>query len=211
MYLPGSFHETRIDRLHALMQAHPLALLITAGPGGLQTSPVPFLLYPEEGGHGVLRAHLARANPHGQALREAAECLVVFQGPQGYVTPSWYPGKAETHQVVPTWNYAVVQAWGRPTVHEDTAWLSRQLRDLTDHHERRRLQPWSIDDAPPAFMAGQMKAIVGLEIPIDRLVGKFKLSQNRKDPDREGVARGMADPADAHYQPGVAALMTDAA
>ncbi len=207
MYIPNSFREDSTETLHALMRAYPLGLLVSGCGDALQASPVPFLTYADEGGFGVLRAHMARANPHWQALRGMAECLVVFQGPSGYVTPSWYPGKAETHKVVPTWNYAMVQAWGKPAVIEDEAWLRRQLDDLTRQHEQDRPQPWSVDDAPAAFIANQMKAIVGIEIPIARLDGKFKMSQNRADADRAGVVAGVGDPDDVHGNPPLAAWM----
>ena len=207
MYIPGSFHETDTATLHALMRAHPLGLLVTTGDSGLQASPVPFLLYPDEGRFGVLRAHMARANPHWQDLPGLAECLVVFQGPQGYVTPSWYPSKGESHKVVPTWNYATVQARGAPCVIDEAPWLQRQLADLTHHHEKRRLPPWSIADAPADFIAQQMKAIVGIEIAIEQLQGKFKMSQNRPVADQAGVHAGASNPEDAHFDPALAALV----
>lgn len=207
MYTPASFKESDTARLHALIEARPLALLVTHGVGGLQASPLPFLLYSEEGANGVLRAHLARANPHWQALAGADECMVVFQGVQGYVTPSWYPSKAETHKVVPTWNYATVHAWGRATVTDDPAWLRRQLDDLTHVHESPRPRPWSVGDAPSDFIAAQMKAIVGIEIPIARLEGKFKMSQNRSAADRAGVVAGLRDEEDPHRNADIAALV----
>ena len=169
MYIPPAFRESTPETLHALMRAHPLALLVTHGPGGLMASPVPFLIYPDEGEHGVLRAHVARANPHWRELAGLDECLVVFQGEEGYVTPSWYATKAATGKVVPTWNYATVHAWGRPTAVEDAGWLRRQIADLTRLQEDRRPEPWAVDDAPADFIAAQMKAIVGIEIPIVRI------------------------------------------
>lgn len=211
MYTPASFKESRTPTLHALMQSHPLALLVSHGARGLQASPLPVLLYPGEGESGVLRAHMARANPHWQELAQVAECLVVFQGPAGYVTPSWYPSKADTHKVVPTWNYATVHAWGRPTVTEDPAWLHRQLGDLTSQQEERRLAPWSVGDAPADYIAAQMKAIVGIEIPIARLEGKFKLSQNKDARDLDGVLRGVGDASDPHGNPALAQLMAQSA
>ncbi|MDO6384887.1 MULTISPECIES: FMN-binding negative transcriptional regulator [unclassified Uliginosibacterium] len=207
MYIPASFREARSEILHAFMQAHPLGLLITHGPSGLQASPLPFLLYPDEGECGVLRAHLARANPHWQDLQGLLECLVVFQGPQAYVTPSWYPSKAETHRAVPTWNYTAVHAWGRPEVTEDAAWLLRQLKDLTEQHEQRRPEPWALRDLPDDYLAGQLKAIIGIEIPLQRIEGKFKLSQNRNAADRAGVTRGLRDGQDPHRNEAVADLV----
>lgn len=207
MYMPSSFREDASVRLHALIEANPLGLLVTHGEGGLQASPLPFLVYPDEGEFGVLRAHLARANPHWQALICVGECLVVFGGVQGYVTPSWYPSKADTHKAVPTWNYATVHAWGKPTAIEDAAWLRRQLDDLTAFHEHPRPVPWTVSDAPADYIAAQMKAIVGIEIPIARLEGKFKMSQNRSEADRAGVVAGLRDEADPHGNREMAGLV----
>jgi transcriptional regulator len=207
MYIPANFREERHAALHGLMLECPLALLVTHGADGLVASPVPFLTYPDEGEHGTLRAHVARANPHWKALAGATECLVVFQGAQGYVTPSWYETKRTTHKVVPTWNYETVHAWGAPAVHDDPAWLARQLRDLTSLQERRRPQPWAVDDAPPEFVAMQMRAIVGIEIPISRIEGKWKMSQNRDEADRRGVVQGLRDAADPHRNERVADLV----
>lgn len=209
MYVPASFRETRREVLFGLIRDFPLALLVSHGADGLQASPLPFHLAADEGESGVLRAHMARANPHWRALAGADECLVSFQGPQGYVSPSWYPGKAATHRVVPTWNYATVQVWGRPRVIEDADWLRRQLDELTAAHEQSRTPPWMPADAPADFLAMQMKAIVGLEIPIARIEGKFKLSQNREAADRAGVAAGAADAGDPHYAPAMAEMVRE--
>lgn len=198
MYTPSAFREADISTMHDLMRAHPLGLLVTHGQAGLQASPIPFLLYADEGQYGVLRAHMARANPHWKELSEVAECLVVFQGEEGYVTPSWYRSKTTTHKVVPTWNYATVHAWGKPTPVDDAAWLRRQLEDLTNSHEQSRPRPWSIEDAPPDYIATQMKALVGIELTIARIEGKWKMSQNRDEADRSGVIEGMRSPADPH-------------
>lgn len=198
MYVPASFRQTDVTELHALMRVHPLGLLVSHGADGLQASPVPFLVYPDEGPHGVLRAHVARANPHWQALPEAGECLVVFSGVDGYVTPNWYPSKAATGKAVPTWNYATVQVRGTVRVVADPAWLRRQLADLTAQHEGRRLRPWSLDDAPADYLAAQMQAIVGLEIPIAAIEGKWKMSQNKDAADRAGVIDGLRAVDDPH-------------
>ena len=216
MYIPASFKEKRIEIMQALMRAHPLGLLVTYGDSGLQASPLPFLLYVDEGEcgeyaecgkYGVLRAHMAKANPHWVALAGVSECLVVFQGAEGYVTPSWYPAKSETHKVVPTWNYATVQARGKPSLVEDAQWLRRQLDDLTAVHERPRPRPWSVSDAPAEFIATQMQAIIGIEIPIQRLDGKWKMSQNKSAADRAGVVRGMRSETDPHRNGAVAELI----
>lgn len=197
MYIPASFRESRIEVLHDFMRAHPFGLLVSGGAGGLQATPLPFLL-DIDGGQATLRAHLARANPHWQELACTGECLVVFQGEQGYVTPSWYASKAATGKVVPTWNYAAVHAWGRPAVVEDAAWLRRQVDALTQGQEARRAQPWAVGDAPADYLAAQMQAIVGIEIPIARIEGKWKMSQNRDEADRRGVVAGLRDASDAH-------------
>lgn len=207
MYNPSTFREDRVEVMHELIRAHPLALLVTHGGSGLAASSIPFLVYPDEGENGTLRAHVARANPHWTELSGATECLVVFQGVGGYVTPSWYASKATTHKVVPTWNYATVHAWGRPTVVDDAGWLARQLADLTSFQERRRPRPWAITDAPGDYIAAQMKAIIGIEIPIARLEGKWKMSQNRDDADRAGVIQGMRADDDPHRNVEVADLI----
>jgi transcriptional regulator len=193
MYQPVAFREERLEVQHALMRAHPLGLLITAGPAGLLANPFPCLIDAEGSDNGTLRLHIARANPQWRELEAVDECLVVFQGPQDYVTPSWYATKRETGKVVPTWNYATVHAWGRPRVVNDDVWLRRQLDDLTISREGRRDAPWSVGDAPSDFVAAQMRAIVGVEIPIARIEGKWKMSQNRPEADRLGVIAGFRE------------------
>lgn len=207
MYVPGAFREHRLELMHGLIRSHPLGMLITSGPSGLLASPIPFLIYAQDGERGTLRAHLARANPHAKELRGGLECLVVFQAEQGYVTPSWYPSKAATHQAVPTWNYATVQARGKATPIEDAAWLRRQLDDLTNFHEHGRMRPWAIRDAPADYIATQMKAIVGIEIPIANIEGKWKMSQNKDDADRVGIVDGLRADADRHQNLPLAELV----
>lgn len=207
MYNPASFREPDLVRMHDLIRQHPLGMLISNGPAGLLASPVPFLLDADAGESGTLCAHLARANPHWKEFLDGSDCLVVFQGEQGYVTPGWYPSKAETHRAVPTWNYEMVQVRGRVTVHDDAEWLQAQLDALTAGHEGKRAQPWSLNEAPEDFIASQMKAIVGLEIAITRIEGKWKMSQNRPLPDRAGVVAGLTDPADPHAQPAMGEIV----
>ena len=200
MYQPPHFREDRRDVQHALIKAHSLGLLITAGPEGLQANYIPFLIDAQASDNGTLRAHLARANPQLRELAAVDECLVVFQGPQAYVSPSLYPSKRETGKVVPTWNYTTVQAWGRPRVMDDANWIRGQIDDLTRHKEADRAAPWNVADAPDTFLTSQIKAIVGLEIPILRIKGKWKVSQNRVATDAAGVAaglRGEGEEADA--------------
>jgi transcriptional regulator len=196
MYLPPAFTEERAEAQHALIRGYPLGLLITAGPGGPMANPVPFLLDTPADGPAVLRAHMARPNPQWAELEHATECLVVFQGPQAYISPGWYPSKQEHGRVVPTWNYVTVHVWGQPEIIDDAAWIARQLDDLTRIHEAQRKLPWAPADAPPDFMAAQMRGIRGLQIPLTRTEGKWKASQNRPVPDREGVHAGLGGQAD---------------
>lgn len=187
MHCPAMFREERIEVLHQLIRDHPLATLITTGSHGLTANLIPFALQGD-----VLRAHLARNNRQLDDLRAGGEALVVFQGPQCYVSPSWYPSKAEHGKVVPTWNFIMVQARGRPQVRDDADWLRAHVGHMTDHLESEREQPWSVADAPADFIAGQLRAIVGVEIPIAAIEGKWKISQNRSEADRQGVIDGLA-------------------
>ncbi|CAN5749765.1 FMN-binding negative transcriptional regulator [soil metagenome] len=191
MYQPPHFREDRIEVQHALIRSHPLGLLVTAGAGGLMANPIPFLVYPDESELGILRAHVARGNLQWRELAAVEECLVVFQGPHSYVSPSWYATKQETGKVVPTWNYVTVHAWGAPRVVEDAGWLRRQLDDLTASQENRRAPPWAVGDAPEPFIASQIKGIIGVEVPVARIEGKWKVSQNRAQADRAGVVAGL--------------------
>ena len=191
MYRPPAFREDRLDVLHALIRAHPLATLVTAGAQGLSANLIPFTIDATRGDKGVLRAHLARANDQIAELGAVDEALVIFQGPETYITPSWYASKAEHGRVVPTWNYAVVQAWGRPVIMDDPAWIRVQIDELTHTQEDPRAKPWHVTDAPADFIVSQVKGIVGLEIPIARIEGKWKASQNRPMADREGVVTGL--------------------
>jgi transcriptional regulator len=202
MYQPEHFREERLEVQHALIRAHPLGLLISHGEGGLSANPVPFLLHEADDAAplGTLRAHVARANPQWRDFVDGAgggEALVVFQGADTYVTPSWYETKRETGKVVPTWNYAIVQVRGRPRVVEDDAWLSRQIEALTAVHEGGRPAPWAVSDAPARYVEMQRRGIVGLEIAIARIDGKWKVSQNRPEADRRGVADGLAAAGEA--------------
>jgi len=207
MYQPPAFREDRIEVQHELIRAHPLGLLFTAGPAGLLANPFPFLIDSESSELGTLRLHIARANAQWRELELVEECLVVFQGPQDYVTPSWYETKRETGKVVPTWNYATVHAWGRPRVINDDAWLRRQLDDLTLTREGKRPAPWKVDDAPSDFVVMQMRAIVGVEIPIHRIEGKWKMSQNRPEADRVGVLAGFREQGETGEE--IAALVAE--
>jgi transcriptional regulator len=191
MYQPPHFREDRLDVQHRLILTHPLGLLISAGPGGLQANHIPFLIDAAASEQGTLRAHLARANPQIAELANVTECMVVFQGPQQYISPSLYPTKQDTGKVVPTWNYITVHAWGRARLMDDAAWLRKQIDDLTRQNEEPRAAPWQVSDAPEPFVTAQVKGIVGVEIPIVRIEGKWKVSQNRPALDQAGVVAGL--------------------
>ena len=195
MYEPSHFKVEDRAALHAVMRAHPLATLVTSGEGGLLANLVPFVLHEDEGEQGVLRAHLARPNAQWKAIAAGADALVIFSGVERYVTPAWYASKQEHGKVVPTWNYVTVQARGPARTIEDAAWLRTHLESLTTQQERPRAEPWAVGDAPEPFIAAQMRGIVGIEIEIASLLGKFKLSQNRQEADKLGVLNGLsADP-----------------
>jgi transcriptional regulator len=194
MYLPAHFAAPDTEAMHALMRTHPLALLIlhSAGEASAATTAdlIPLHFEPTQGPHGLLRGHVARANPLWR--RAGAPVLAVFQGPQAYVSPGWYPSKADHGKVVPTWNYSMVQARGALRVIEDAPWLRTLVSGLTQWHEQKQPRPWAVDDAPEDYVQQMLRAIVGIEIPIDSLQGKFKLSQNRSAADRDGVIAGLS-------------------
>jgi transcriptional regulator len=209
MYLPSHFVETRTEVLRELMLAHPLGTLVTFGPDGLNANHVPFEFDPHPAPLGILRAHVARANPVWREFSKEVEPLIIFQGPQAYITPSWYQTKKETGKVVPTFNYIVVHAYGTPRAIEDPAWLRDFVGKLTDRFESPRAQPWAMSDAPEDFIAMQLKAIVGIEIRLTRLIGKWKTSQNRPPADRAGVVQGLREMDDAVAQAMAAAIEKD--
>jgi transcriptional regulator len=193
MYQPAHFREERIEVLRELVARHSLGALVTLGPGGIEGNHIPFLYDPDPAPLGTLRAHVARANPVWRESRADVEALVIFQGPQGYITPSWYPRKQQTGKVVPTWNYLVVHAHGRLRAVDDAQWLRRFVTRLTERHEAARAGPWKVTDAPADFIDASLKAIVGIEVPVTRLAGKWKASQNQPATDREGVVRGLRE------------------
>ncbi|UJJ58964.1 MULTISPECIES: FMN-binding negative transcriptional regulator [Rhodanobacter] len=184
MYTPKHFVESRVEALHGLIRAYPFATLVTRAADGLTANHLPFELVGE-----VLHGHVARGNE--LARLDGAEVLLVFQGPDGYISPNWYPSKHETGREVPTWNYAVVHVHGRLRVIDDAAWLRRLLETLTDHHEAGQPQPWKITDAPDDHIEKSLRAIVGLEVVVERIEGKFKLSQNHPARNRAGVIAGL--------------------
>ena len=206
MYLPSHFEETRAEVLHELIWRHPLGTLVTFGADGLNANHVPFEFDPHPAPLGTLRAHVARANPVWREFSKEVEPLVIFQGPQIYITPSWYPTRKETGKVVPTFNYIVVHAYGAMRAIEDAAWLRNFVGKLTDRFESPRAQPWAITDAPEDFIAMQLRAIVGIEIQLTRLIGKWKTSQNRPAADQEGVVAGLRESDAAVAQAMAAAI-----
>jgi transcriptional regulator len=196
-YMPPAF---RVDDLPLLLDhiaRTGLATFITAGADCPLVSHVPLVHEPSDTGLGRLIGHLARANPQWQNTDLSKPALAVFMGPDAYVSPSWYPSKAEHARVVPTWNYAVVHVRGALTFFDDAEWLRAAVERLTHHHESRRTDPWQVSDAPERFVASQLKGIVGFEIAITSIEGKYKLSQNRAEPDREGVVAGLAREGDS--------------
>jgi transcriptional regulator len=202
MYLPAHFAETRPEELHRILAENPLGMLVTHGARGLDANHIPFEFDAARGASGVLQAHVARANPVWQEAADGAEVLVVFRGTHGYISPTWYPSKHETHRQVPTWNYEVVHAHGRLRAMDDEKFVRAIVARLTRHHEAGEPQPWKMGDAPPDYLEQLLKMIVGIEVEVTRWEGKRKLGQNRELRDRDGAIealreRGSAGLADA--------------
>ncbi|MGK5069923.1 FMN-binding negative transcriptional regulator [Janthinobacterium sp. AD80] len=200
MYTPSSFREERLEVLHGLIAAHPLGALVCHGEDGLCADHLPFEIAAPtpEAPFGILRAHVARANPLWRAA--GTDCMVIFQGPHAYITPAWYAEKQISGKEVPTFNYAVAHAHGPLRAIDDAAWLLGLVERLTARHEAGQAQPWQVADAPTAYIDKLLKAIVGIEIPLTRLTGKWKLGQNRTQEDQASMARGLAQDS----QPGAA-------
>ena len=192
MYIPRANEETRVPVMRALMEAHPLGTLVTLGTSGLFASHIPMVLEEDGSQFGVLKGHIARGNAQWRDFVPTVDALAIFAGHQHYITPNWYPGKKEHGKEVPTWNYAVVHAYGPLKAIEDEYWLMRFLNQLTNIHEAASPVPWKVSDAPEDFIKAMMRGIVGLELPIQRLEAKWKLSQNRTESDRKGVIAGLA-------------------
>ncbi|WP_412050818.1 FMN-binding negative transcriptional regulator [Hoeflea sp. Naph1] len=196
MYQPPHFAEPDENVMQALITAHPLGLLISSSADDLQANPLPFLVSVDDG-ITRLRTHMSRANGQWRHIEDGASVLVVFQGVDSYITPSWYRAKAEHGKVVPTWNYAMVQARGAARIEAGSDWLRQQVGELTDRHEANRAEPWKVDDAPEAYVAAQLRGIVGIDITVDTLTGKWKMSQNRPEADHKGVHAGLTEDGDA--------------
>ncbi|CAJ6823802.1 transcriptional regulator PaiB-like protein [Burkholderia pseudomallei] len=191
MYVPAHFEENRTDALHALIAQHPFGILVTHGDGGLDANHIPFELAPGEGPLGVLRAHVARANPVWQQVSDGDEVLAVFRAGDVYISPNWYPSKHELHRQVPTWNYVVVHAHGRIAVRDEASFVRGVVARLTRTHEAAQPVPWKIGDAPRDYIDTMLQAIVGLQIDITRLVGKCKLGQNKDARDIRGAGQAL--------------------
>jgi transcriptional regulator len=200
LYLPAHFNETRPEAMQALMRAHPLCTLVAQCESGLVANHVPVQTLAEPKPLGCIRGHIARANPLWRDYRADTQALAIFQGPQVYISPSFYPSKAETGEVVPTWNYVVVHASGTLRFIQDAGWLRDFVAGLTATHEAPRAVPWKIDDAPALYVDKMLSLIVGFEFSIATLSGKWKVSQNRSQADQQGVIRNLqnADDADSH-------------
>ncbi|MDM8350607.1 FMN-binding negative transcriptional regulator [Pseudomonas sp. sp1636] len=199
MYMPAAFRQDDLAALHRQIAACRLATVVSQGPSGLLASHLPLLLVADEGEFGTLYGHFARANPQWQELANGGEVLTIFSGPEAYVSPAWYPAKAEHGKVVPTWNYIAVHARGRAEVFDDTGRLLALVSRLSAHHEAGRAQPWAVGEAPQDYIDSMLRAIVGFALPIQRLDGKWKLGQNRSAADQAGVRAGLntsLDPRD---------------
>lgn len=205
MYLPKQYAEPRVEELHRIVRENPLGMLVMNGAQGLDANHLPFLL--DADGGGTLLAHVARANPLWREAGDGGQVLVVFRGVQGYISPSWYPGKQETHRRVPTWNYEAVHAHGSLHVRDDEKFVRAVVARLTRQHEADQAEPWRMGDAPPDFIADMLQHIVGIEIRISRLEGKRKLNQHHQPQDREGAIRGL----EARGNHGLAQAMKDTA
>ena len=195
MYRPPAFQDDDRDSIHATIRACRLATLVTATQAGPFGTPLPLMLEPGEGEHGTLYGHIAKANPQWR-LPAIGPAMAIFMGPDAYISPGWYAAKREHGKVVPTWNYVAVHAYGPAEFFEDADRLLDVVTRLTNQHEAARLEPWAVDDAPAPFVTAQLKGIVGLRLPISKLEGKRKLSQNRSQPDRVGAIEGLSASAD---------------
>jgi transcriptional regulator len=205
MYIPAHFLIKNPQDIHTIIQEHPLGALVTLGPDGLDANHIPFEFDPTQGAHGLLTAHVARANPVWEQCQDGADVLVIFRGNESYISPNWYPSKHETHRQVPTWNYEVVHVHGRLTVMDEEKFVRRVVARLTREHEASEPRPWKMGDSPPEYIAQMLKAVVGIQVDIQRIEGKAKLSQNREARDRlnaadtllakgvEGLGKAMRD------------------
>jgi transcriptional regulator len=200
MHIQKHFEETRTEEMHHLIDAHPLATLIVTVDGELVVNHIPMLLDSGDGQHGMLRAHISKANPLFMHLQRGINAVAIFRGAQTYISPNWYPSKHVDGKQVPTWNYVVVHAHGKPRLIDDSSWLLTHLHAMTNKQEASLPQPWKVSDAPREFIDRMMTAIIGIEMPIVKLEGKWKVSQNRTRADQFGVAAGLQNQGNAQSQ-----------
>ena len=191
MYVPKHFEENDVAVLHQLIRSHSLGALVTLTPDGLDANHIPFLVKPDPAPFGTLHGHVARANPIWRSFVPDIGALAIFQGPEAFISPSWYPSKQETAKVVPTWNYVVVHAHGSLRIVDDRTWVRGHIEELTNEHEAAKPAPWKVTDAPADYIDAMVGALIGIEIVISRLTGKWKVSQNRSARDREGVVEAL--------------------
>lgn len=195
MYTPKLHEEKRLDVLHQLISDYPLGTLVVMGEGELVANAIPFYLDTSRGEYGTLVAHISRANPLWEMAPTDISALVIFQGPQAYISPSWYPSKAEHGRAVPTWNYVMVQASGKPRFIQDRDWLLAHVTELSNTHEQHKNDTWLVSDAPEDFIERLLKGIVGVEIPLEKIVGKWKVSKDRPEVDKPGIIDGLTKSA----------------
>ncbi len=208
MYNPKHFREDDIDVLQKTMRQIGAATVVCNGPDGMIASHVPVEVVSDPGPFGTLRCHFARPNPHAEAITAGNEVLLIFQGPQKYISPNWYPSKHQSGKAVPTWNYVTIHAYGEGRTYDDTQKLRRHLSALTDHFETPYALPWKLDDAPDDYIESMCQAIIGIEIPLRRIEGKWKMSQNKKQHDIQGTINGLKAQDDENSQ-SVARIMTE--
>lgn len=196
MYIPAHFNESRPEQLHELIAQHPLGILIAHGKSGLSANHLPFMLHAKEGEQGVLHCHVARNNPVWQDIDNGDEVMVIFRAGDAYISPQWFPSKHETHKQVPSWNYIVAHAYGRVTIRDEERYVRGAVARLTRIHEASQPVPWKMTDGPKDYIDTMLKAIVGIEIEITRLIGKTKLSQNKEARDVEAASAALISQGD---------------
>lgn len=209
MYIPAHFNESRPELLHALIAQHPLGILVTNGKSGLSANHLPFMLHPQEGARGVLHCHVARNNPVWQDLDNGDEVMVIFRAGDAYISPQWFPSKLETHKQVPSWNYIVAHAYGRVTIRDEERYVRGAVARLTRIHEASQPVPWKMTDGPKDYIDAMLKAIVGIEIEITRLIGKTKLSQNKEARDVEAASAALISQGDHFIGSAMQAVAAD--
>jgi transcriptional regulator len=191
MHIPSKFKEINLDKLYKFIQGYPLGTLVTSATSNINADHIPFYLKVGKNQQVTLQSHVAKVNPLWKECDDGQEILLMFHGPNAFVSPNFYPSKKKTGKVVPTWNYSVVHVKGRIYFKHDSSWILQQLNDISDFHELNQKTPWSVSDAPENFTEKLVKAIVGIEVIIEDIVGNFKLSQNKKEADYSGVVNGL--------------------